>query len=137
MSLKYLRQLISTHQEILVYGVIGVVNTLLHATTVIMLVEGSFTTAIPANVVGFGVANTVSFFANSFLTFRRRPSWRLYRMFLTVSLASLILTICLSSLAEAMRWHYLFGLVLIILFGPVLTFLLHKVFTFSRHPPAR
>jgi putative flippase GtrA len=132
LNIESLRRHASNHREVMVFGAIGLLNTALHTITVIMLVESSITTAVPANVAGFAVANTASFFANSFLTFQRRPSWRLYRTFLTVSLSSLALTVCLSGLAEAMKWHYLIGLLLVILFGPVLSFVLHKVFTFGR-----
>lgn len=130
------RRLISAYREVLIFGLIGVVNTLLHSATVILLVEGLITTPVPANIAGFAVANTASFFANSFFTFRRRPTWGIYSKFFMVSMGSLILTICLSFLAETMGWHYLVGLILVILCGPVLTFLLHRIFTFRHLPPA-
>lgn len=120
----------------LVFGAIGVSNTLLHSATVIVLVERSLATSVTANIVGFCVANIFSFFANSFFTFKRRPTLVLYWKFLLVSALSLILAVGFSALAEALDWHYLVGLTLVILFGPILTFLLHKTYAF-RHSPSK
>lgn len=131
-----LSSLISRYREVLVFGIIGVVNTLLHSVMVIVLVEMSIAAPVLANIAGFSVANTVSFFANSYFTFRRQPTWAIYSKFFMVSMSSLALTISLSALAETMGWHYLVGLILVMLCGPALTFLLHKIFTFHHLPPA-
>jgi putative flippase GtrA len=125
-----LRHLLARYRAFLVFGVIGVINTLLHSGTVILLVETGLTGPVAANVAGFAVANTVSFFANCRYTFHAAPDWQRYRKFLAVSMLSLTLTVALSWLAETMGWHYLVGLLLVLLFGPVLTFALHRAFTF-------
>jgi putative flippase GtrA len=128
-----LARLLARYRALLIFGAIGVVNTLLHSGTVVFLVERALAGPVPANVAGFAVANTASYFANCRFTFRQAPSWRRYRAFVTVSLLSLVLTIGLSTLAQAMHWHYLVGLLLVLLCGPVLTYALHKAVTF-RHP---
>jgi len=125
-----LRYLLARYRAFLVFGVIGVINTLLHSGTVILLVETGLTGPVAANVAGFAVANTVSFFANCRYTFHTAPDWQRYRKFLAVSMVSLALTVALSALAETMHWHYLIGLLMVLLFGPVLTFALHRAFTF-------
>ncbi len=129
-----LKQLVARHRALLVFAVIGVCNTLLHTITVVTLVEGAITTPVPANIAGFALANTFSFFSNSLFAFRVAPTWSRYGKFALVSMTSLILTISLSALAEAMGWHYLIGLALVMLCGPVLTYLLHKAFTFNQPP---
>lgn len=126
------KALLAQQRALIVFALIGVANTLLHSGTVIALVESALAGPVPANVAGFAVANSFSFFANCRYTFRQPPSWGRYRKFLAVSLLSLALTVGLSALAEAMRWHYLVGLLLVLVFGPVLTFALHKTVTF-RH----
>lgn len=128
----FLNNLSPNYREPLVFGVIGVANTLLHSVTVIGLMENAITTPVPANMLGFTIASTFSFFANSFFTYKRRPSLTLYWRFILVSLASLALTVFFAALAQAMGWHYLIGLALVILVGPVLTFLLHKAYAFSQ-----
>ncbi|WP_449405809.1 GtrA family protein [Massilia phosphatilytica] len=124
--------LLARYRALLVFGTIGVANTLLHSGTVVFLVERALAGPVPANVAGFAVANTASYFANCRFTFRQPPSWRRYRTFLTVSLLSLALTVGLSAFAQAMHWHYLIGLLMVLLCGPVLTYALHKSVTFRR-----
>jgi len=123
------------HRQALSFAVLGGVNTLLHSGAVVLLVENGLATPVPSHIAGFALANTFSYFTNSWLTFRHAPSWRRYRKFLAVSLLSLGLTIGLSGLAEALEWHYLVGLAMVLLAGPVLSFALHKSITFRRAPP--
>ena len=132
--INFFNKLSPAYREPLIFGVIGIANTLLHSVTVISLMEKALTTSIPANIIGFGLANTFSFFANSFFTYKRRPSLILYWRFLLVSLLSLALTVFFAALAQAMGWHYLVGLALLMLLGPVLTFLLHKAYAFGQTP---
>lgn len=127
-----IRRHLERHRALLTFGVIGVANTLLHSGTVVALVEGAAAHPVAANVAGFALANTFSFFANCHLAFRQPPSWQRYRKFVAVSLVSLLLTVLLAALAEAMHWHYLVGLALVLLCGPVLTYMLHKAFTFRQ-----
>jgi putative flippase GtrA len=125
----------SRYRDVLVFGIIGVVNTVLHSGMVVLLVERAQVSPVLANVAGFALANCASFFANTCLTFRRRPTLQLYWKFFLVSLGSLGLTIALSGLAEVLHWHYLIGLLMVLLCGPVLTFVLHKSFTFRKPAP--
>lgn len=127
-----LERLLARHRAALVFGAIGVANTLLHSGAVVLLVESALAGPVPANVAGFALANTFSYFANCRLTFRQPPGWSSYRRFLAVSMLSLALTVALSALAQALDWHYLAGLALVLLCGPALTFLLHRAFTFGR-----
>ncbi len=130
-----LQQLLERHRSLLVFGAIGVVNTLLHTLAVVTLVESALMKPVAANVAGFVLANCFSFFANCRFAFRQAPSWSRYRRFLGVSLLSLALTVGLSGLAEAMRWHYLVGLLLVLLFGPALSYVLHKTLSFRPKAP--
>jgi putative flippase GtrA len=122
-------------RQVLAFIFVGGVATVLHSGTVVLLVEGSLATPVPSHIAGFFLANTFSYFANSKLTFKHAPSWKRYRKFLAVSLLSLGLTIGLSGLAEAMAWHYLVGLAMVLASGPALSFVLHKTVTFRRPPP--
>jgi len=119
-------------RQVLVFALLGGINTLLHSAVVVAAVESGLLPPVPANVLAFAVANTFSYFANCRFTFHSHPTWARYRTFLGVSLVSLVLTIALSSLAELMGWHYLVGLGMVLLAGPVLTYVLHKRITFRR-----
>lgn len=122
--------LLARHRALLVFALIGGFNTVLHSGTVIVLVELKLAPVVAAHVIGFALANTFSFFANCALAFQQPPSWARYKRFLLVSMLSLGLTVGLSALGEYLAWHYLAGLVLVLLCGPVLTFVLHKAITF-------
>ncbi len=130
MPAKWIKQALARHRAVLVFGAIGVCNTVLHSGMVMLLVEQGWCGAVAAHAAGFALANTFSFFANAAWTFRRSPSWTMYRTFLAVSMLSLVLTLALAALADTLGWHYLAGLALVILCGPVLSFLLHRAFTF-------
>lgn len=130
LRLDALKALLARHSALLAFGIIGVLNTLVHSGAVIALVETGLANPVAANAAGFALANTFSYFANCRLTFRQSPSWERYRKFVAVSMLSLVLTLLLSGLAEWMKWHYLAGLGMVLLCGPVLTYVLHKTFTF-------
>jgi putative flippase GtrA len=132
MSWSAIKRLSGAYRQPLIFGLIGVCNTALHSTAVVLLVESALAKPVAANIAGFAAANTFSYFANAWLTFRQRPSWKLYGRFALVSLGSLILTVALAALADYLHWHYLAGLAMVILCGPVLSFSLHKLFTFAQ-----
>lgn len=133
--LSTLRALAGRYRQVVAFIFVGGIATVLHSGTVVVLVEAAHTTPVPAHIAGFFLANVFSYFANSKLTFKQSPSWQRYRKFLAVSLVSLGLTISLSALAEAMGWHYLVGLAMVLASGPALSFVLHKTVTFRRPPP--
>lgn len=118
------------HREIFSFGLIGIANTTIHAGIVVFLVEARFTSQVPANLIAFCIANVFSYYANARTTFRSSMSWMGYARFLKVSLLSLFLTVSISSFAQAMSLHYVFGLMLVIVLGPILTFVLHRIYTF-------
>ncbi|WP_157760770.1 GtrA family protein [Hydrogenovibrio halophilus] len=119
-----------THQQAMRFGVIGVFNTAVHSLVVVGGIETFYLNPVFANILGFFVANTGSFFLNCRYTFDHTPSVKSYQRFLSASSLSLALTIALSGLAEWMGWHYLVGLLLVIIFGPVLSFFIHKAWSF-------
>lgn len=119
-------------KEFFRFALIGGVNTAIHAAIVIISVEVLKLHPTLANTIAFFCANIASFFMNAHITFKVSPSLARYARFLVASLATLILTITLSTLCEWMQWHYLIGLGFIILTGPILTFVLQKKWTFSK-----
>lgn len=120
-----------TKKEFVVFASIGAFNTLLHTVVVVALVEFLFLNATLSNFFAFMSANVVSFFLNSRYAFYLSPSWKRYRRFFSASIFALVLTLCLSLLAEWMRWHYLVGLALVVFITPTITFMLQKYWTFK------
>lgn len=117
-------------REYLIFGLIGIVNTFIHFAVVLSLVESKILSPVFANVCGFLISNQCSFFLNCRLTFKARPNLVLFARFFVVSLATLIVTIVLATYAEWMGWHYVVGLLLVIVMGPPLAFVLQKHWVF-------
>ena len=118
-------------RQFLLFGLIGALNTFVHSSVVVGLVESKLLSPVLANVCAFFVANQFSFLLNCRFTFRTSPALTLYVRFFLVSLISLIVTVTLSGFAEWMQWHYGFGLLLVIVVGPPVTFLLQKHWAFK------
>src|SRR5471032_974580 len=135
MAASLAKRLFTRHRTVLVFGAIGVFNTLVHAAIVVALVERLRLQPTAANVLAFAVANTGSYLANARFAFRQPLGWRRFGTFFTVSLGSLGCTVALSALAQAMGWHYLVGLALVLLCGPALSFALHQLLTFRPAAP--
>jgi putative flippase GtrA len=116
-------------QELMRFSAIGLVNTGIHLTVVVGLVEWIRLQPVAANGLAFGVANAFSFWANSHWTFRAAPTRARYLRFLCVSLAGLGLALAASALAAAQGWHYLAGVVLSFVLLPLLSFAANRLWT--------
>lgn len=112
------------------FGLVGVLNTALHALVVIVAHGSFFFAVIGSHIFAFMVANLFSYFLNSFLVFRRPPTYASYIRFLSVSLFSLIVTVTTAAICEVAGLDYRVGLVLVILVAPPMTYLLQKRVTF-------
>jgi putative flippase GtrA len=121
----------SKYHEFIRFGLVGIVNTGVHAGIVIALMETLAPPAYVANGIAFMFANVMSYCINSRFTFRTAISFRGYRKFLLVSLLSLALTLAITSLAEYSGLHYGIGLVLVICVVPVLNYLVMKLWAFA------
>lgn len=119
------------YHEFIRFGLVGVVNTAVHAGIVIALMETFAPPAFLANGVAFLFANLMSYFLNSKFTFKAALSVLNYLRFLLVSLVSLVLTLLITLVAEYLGWHYGVGLILVILIVPVLNYLVMKVWAFA------
>ena len=118
-------------RQFLSFSGIGVLNTAIHLAVAIGLVELLAVHPVAANTLAFLVANSFSYVANSLWSFRAELGWARFFRFFAVSVAGLLLTIGLSSLAVYMRWHYLVGVALVVCLLPVLSFASHKFWTFT------
>lgn len=119
------------YHEIIRFGLVGVVNTGVHAGIVIALMETWVPPAYIANGIAFFFANVMSYCMNSRFTFRTPISFRGYRRFLLVSLLSLALTLAITSLVEYFGLQYGIGLLLVIFVIPVINYLVMKMWAFA------
>ncbi|MFA0608575.1 GtrA family protein [Vibrio sp. 10N.222.49.B4] len=120
------------YKSLIKFGTIGVVNTLVHTTLVILAVEIVRLNPVLSNIIAFFITNILSYFMNAYWVFSSKVSVSKYLKFLFASATALIGTVLFSSLAEAMNWHYLIGIVLISTVLPLITYFVYKVWVFSR-----
>ena len=120
----------SERSRFVIFGIIGVINTVTHSMIVICAVELITLNPVTANIVAFFNTNILSYLMNSKWTFESIPSLLGYGRFLVASAVGLFLTVAFATLAEFMEWHYLIGLFLIIVIMPFLTYFVYKVWVF-------
>lgn len=118
--------------QFVVFCAFGVVNTAIHALTVVALVEWGGTGATLANTVAFFLANLFSYGVNSLVTFKVRPSFEGYLRFFSSSLVVLATTIVVSGAGEAAGVHYIPVMIMLMIMSPILSFLMVRRFAFGK-----
>lgn len=129
MSLAALRR----HTDLLVFGAIGVLNTLVHGVVLTAAVEKLRLHLLLAHVCAFGVANIFSYLANSRFTFKVGLSVTRYLRFLLASLVALCLTLGIAWLTNRIGLHYQTGFAIIVVTVPLFSFALVKFWAFAGH----
>ena len=119
----------------MVFAVIGIINTAVHGTILILLVDHARWPVTLAHILAFIVANLASYGMNSRFTFHMPMSWFAYVRFLLASLLAFGLTLAIAASAELFHLHYLVGFVLIIFFVPVLNYFVLKFWAFRKQVP--
>jgi len=113
------------------FSLIGVINTVIHLTLVTCLVEILLIHPMLANALAFISANLFSFWANSRWSFQTVLTRQRYMRFLLVSLIGLFVSVSAIAVSEALRWHYLIGVLLSFIVLPLITFFTHKKWTWK------
>ena len=130
-----LRLLLAKHAQLLCFAVVGVLNTLVHGSILVMAVEFLALGVTLSHLLAFFIATVFSYFMNSRFTFAVPPSWARYARFLAASLLALAMTLFLSWMADRQGLHYLAGFALIVVLVPMFSFLLMKFWTFAASRP--
>jgi putative flippase GtrA len=119
------------YAQFLTFAVIGVVNTLVHGSILVLEVEYLGVTVVLAHLVAFCVTNLFSYVMNSKLTFRTTLSFARYIRFFAASMLALGLTLLLSWVMDHFGFHYLFGFLMVIVLVPIFTFIVMKSWAFT------
>ncbi|MFA0113361.1 GtrA family protein [Vibrio sp. 10N.261.46.E11] len=127
-----MKKLILKHRTLIIFCLIGGVNTFIHTLWVMLSVEIVDLNPVIANIVAFFLTNILSYLMNARWAFPSAMHVRGYLKFLLASTGALVMTIALSALAELMGWHYLFGILLVITVSPTVTYFVYKLWVFSR-----
>lgn len=114
--------------QILLYGLVGIGNTVLHGTVFAFLVTRNIEQSI-SNFSAFLVAVTFSFFLNAHLTFKKKPT---LPKFLMMSCMMAVLSYAGGWLGEKFEFHYLATFVLWSLFSFIAGFIFSKFVVFNQ-----
>ena len=115
------------------FGLVGLINTLIHAVILFAAVEVSKLHPVVGNFMAFLGANMASFIMNSYWTFKTAPEVRRYGKFLTSSLLALGLTLGIAGIFEFLAIHYGLGFLCIIFLVPALNYWMLKRWAFAGH----
>ena len=109
------------------FALVGVLNTFVHAATTIALVELLQVHPVPSSVAGFLLAVSVSFVLNTFWTFRQSDNLQQrFLRFLVVSVTAMLLnTLIMYVAVSVFEFHYLLGLLAVLLIVPIYNFTLN------------
>ncbi|MDR2513491.1 MAG: GtrA family protein [Puniceicoccales bacterium] len=132
MLYRLLRQTKPDAAPFLRFCLVGLVNTFLHFCVLNLLVEVFACPTTWANVAGFLVANTFSYYANSFWSFKVRPGARSYSRFFVTSVVGTLISYAAMDLGQALNclWRLVFLFQVSLL--ALINFTLLRLFVFPR-----
>ncbi|MBK5969025.1 MULTISPECIES: GtrA family protein [Thiorhodovibrio] len=109
---------------------VGVLATATHILVATSLIEALGTNPTLANALAFCTATLVSYTMNTLWSFTASLGGGSLMRFLVVSLVSLLATIALSALVDALGWPYYTGIACVVTVVPIISFLLHQHWTY-------
>lgn len=120
-------------KQLISFGLIGVISTLTHVGTLVVLVEWFHLPPMLATTVGFVLAVVVSYGLNYRYTFAAEGSHaRYFPKYATVSVGGFLLnTLIMYTTTHILEWWYLLGQMVTLLIVPVFNFLCNRYWTFE------
>lgn len=115
------------------FGLVGVVSTLTHIGTLVLLVELIKLTPILASTIGFILAVIVSYFLNYRFTFRAQGAHTSYfPKYVLVCIIGFILNTGIMYLTiEILKWWYVAGQICTLMVVPISNFTLNRFWAFK------
>jgi putative flippase GtrA len=120
------------------YGFVGLLGTVLHFTSLLVLVEALHMKPVPASTLGFILVLVVSYILNYKWTFQvQSQGWKPVLKYIVVSGTGLFLnTGIIYITVDLLQWHYLIGQCFVIVIVPLSNFLFNYYWTFQIKPEA-
>ncbi|EHQ88062.1 GtrA family protein [Desulfosporosinus youngiae] len=114
------------------YGLVGLLGTLIHFSSVIALVELTHLDPVISSATGFVLVLLISYYLNQKWTFRiKNGGSRQFFYYTIVSLIGLGLNSAIMFIdVYVLRWNYLFGQCMVVVVVPVSNFLMNRRWTF-------
>jgi len=113
------------------YYLIGGIAVLLHIVIVVVVIElwGLFPSL--ANAIAFILATVFSSIANTYWSFQAKINGVILFRFWCVALLGLCLAVIISGIADYLKFHYLFGVMMVVSVTPIVSYTLHKNWTYK------
>lgn len=116
------------------YSLTGVLITLLHFSIAVFIIEKLGLTPTIANGIASLIAMLVSFVINSVWSFKQPLQGPALVRFFIVSLIGFLLTVGIAWVNQLLGFHYIMGIMLVIIIIPLITFTLHNSWTYKTIP---
>ena len=117
------------------YGLTGVLVTLLHIMAAIFMIKFLSFNQPLANALASFLAMMTSYILNSVWSFERALARRTLLRYLAVSVAGMVATVLIASLNAKYGYHYLIGILAIVMLVTPITFILHNNWTYKSQKP--
>ena len=117
--------------QLLRFSVTGLGATAIHICVAVVAIERLEFVPGLANGVALVMATIFSYVANTYWSFGARSNVLVLTRYWTIASIACFLAVSLSSIADYLHWHYLIGILLVVLVVPVFSFLLHKYWTYN------
>ena len=117
------------------YGVTGLSVTLLHILAAIFMISFLKFNQPLANALASFLAMMTSYILNSVWSFERALAGRTLLRYLAVSVAGMVATVLIASLNTKYGYHYLIGILAIVILVTPMTFILHNTWTYKSQKP--
>ena len=119
-------------KQVIVFGIIGVIATLVHYSVALSATELGNIVVYIANLMGYLCAVGVSYFGHGLITFRNRLTHSNFQKFAFVSvLAFLLSEVLLVILEESLQFSHRLSLGIIVVSIPILSFFANKFWVFT------
>lgn len=118
-------------KQVVRFGYTGLMTTCLHMLIVVFMMKFIFPSQALANGLAFTLATIFSYFLNtkwSFSSYIKRNNLIKY---IIVSMFGLLMTIIIAWFMEQKGYHYLLGVVTIVVTIPPVSFFLHSFWTYQ------
>ncbi len=124
-------------RELILFGIVGVVSTLIHFSVLFVLVEYFSLQPLLANLIAFFASLLGSYGLNHRYTFRSTLPWQetFPKYFTTVLIGLFLNQTIMWIVVDQWKISYLYGFAIVTVVVPLSNFMLHKYWTFSDKEP--
>ncbi|WHY76790.1 GtrA family protein [Neobacillus sp. WH10] len=121
-------------QKVIFYGFVGIIGTIVHFFTLVILVELFGVNPILSSIIGFILTVILSFVLNRKYTFKANSKNQKYLLikYVIVSINGLMLnSLIMYFTVDILSIHYSFGQMIVVICIPIINFLLNNFWTFK------